>query len=482
MSGENPGPGLAIESVGVRSRRRSRLGLTAAVLSAAVILLVPATTELPPAGQRMAAIFVVAVVLWATEALPVAVTSLLVVVLQPILGAASWRAAFTSFMSPVFFFVLAMFCLAAAITTSGLDRRFAFFLLDRARADSRRTVVALMLGTAAISSIMSDVPACAIFMAIGLGVLERAGVKPGDSSLGKAVMIGIPVASLIGGVATPAGSSVNILGIHFIEEYGKVRVTFLEWMLIGVPMVLLLLPAACWVVLRWFPPEVEKVGDPAETRRERLRLGSISPAEKKTLLLLTAMIVLWILGTWVEQLDVVLVALIGAIVMFLPGADLLSWPRANRLIAWDTLLMIGGVTSIGAGSVESGLAKWLVHAALGGMAEWSVVASLLAISAFTVVIHLALPIGPVVNAVVIPPIILLAQTTGHHPAMLALPVAFTASAAFLLPLDPVVLITYAKGYYRMGDMVAPGSVISIVWVVWITLLLLLLGPYFAAQY
>ena len=460
-----------------RPASRGRLGLAAAVLAATVILFLPAAAELPPAGQRMAAIFVVAVILWATEALPVAVTSLLVVVLQPVLGAASLRAAFTSFISPVFFFVFAMFCLAAAITTAGLDRRFALFLLDRARADSRRTVVALMLGTAAISTIMSDVPACAIFMVAGLGVLERAGIKPGDSSLGKAIMIGVPIASLIGGVATPAGSSVNIIGIHFIEEYGKVRVGFLQWMLIGVPMVLLLVPVACWAVLRWFPPEVEKVGDFAETRRQRLRLGAMSSPEKKTLLLLGAMMVLWILGTWVEQLDVVLVALIGALAMFLPGVELLSWPQANRLIAWDTLLMIGGVTSIGAASVETGLARWLVGATLGGMVDWPLVVSLLAISAFTVVIHLALPIGPVVNAVVIPPIVLLAQATGHHPAMLALPVAFTASCAFLLPLDAVALITYAKGYYRMRDMLAPGSLISIVWIVWITLLMLVLGPY-----
>jgi len=72
---------------------------------------------------------------------------------------------------------------------------------------------------------------------------------------------------------------------------------------------------------------------------------------------------------------------------------------------------------------------------------------------------------------------LVVAATGHHPAMLALPVAFTASCAFLLPLDAVALITYAKGYYRMRDMLAPGSLISIVWIVWITLLMLVLGPY-----
>jgi sodium-dependent dicarboxylate transporter 2/3/5 len=99
-----------------------------------------------------------------------------------------------------------------------------------------------------------------------------------------------------------------------------------------------------------------------------------------------------------------------------------------------------------------------------------------AISAFTVVVHLALPIGPVVNAVVIPPIALLAVASSMSPALYALPVAFTASCAFLLPLDAVALITYSKGYYRMLDMLAPGAVVSLAWVMWMTILMLVLRP------
>ena len=327
-----------------------------------------------------------------------------------------------------------------------------------------------MVGAAATSTIMSDVPACAIFMAIGLGILTRAGVRPG-SNFGKAVMVGIPIAALIGGVATPAGSSINILGIQFIEEYGNVRVPFVDWMIIGVPMVLVLVPIACWTMLRAFPPEMETVDTSALQER-----GPMTQPEKKTIGLLLTMVVLWILGSWVPQLDVVLIALVGAIVMFLPGFRLLTWQDAERGVAWDTLLMIGGVTSLGAAAVETGLANWLVDALLGGMQTWPLVGILAMISAFTVVIHLALPIGPVVNAVLIPPIVLLAVSAGVNPVLYALPVAFTASCAFLLPLDAVALITYSKGYYRMVDMLIPGSFVSLAWVVWITALMLVLRP------
>jgi sodium-dependent dicarboxylate transporter 2/3/5 len=323
---------------------------------------------------------------------------------------------------------------------------------------------------------MSDVPVCALFMAIALGLLQNLRIEPGASNFGKALMLGIPIASLIGGVGTPAGSSINLLGIYFIEQYGKIRVPFLHWAAIGIPMALLLVPIAAWVVVRFFPPEVESIGDSREMKEQRAELGSVNPGEIRGLTILSIMITLWILGTWIRELDITMVAIAGAIAMFLPGIRLLTWSEVQRTTGWDTLLMIGSVTSLGAASVKTGLAKWLVDSSLSGVESWDLVMVIAAISAFTVVIHLVLPIGPVVNVVIIPPIVLLAQAAGHNPALYALPVAFTASCAFLLPLDAVALVTYSKGYYRMFDMLLPGTVISIAWVIVMTALMFALGP------
>jgi sodium-dependent dicarboxylate transporter 2/3/5 len=361
------------------------------------------------------------------------------------------------------------------MTASGVERRFALWLLARAGSDPRRVLLALMAGTAAISTVVSDVPACAIFMSVALGVLARAGLLPG-SSFGKAVMMGIPIASLIGGVATPAGSAINVLGIYLIEEHAKLRVPFLSWTAIGLPMVLLLLPVAWWVLQRACPPEMASIGDGAEVARDRAALGPLSVAEKKVLGLFGVLIVLWVASTWVRALDVSLVALVGSLALFLPGMRLLSWDRAQKGVGWEALFVIGGVTALGSASVRTGLARWMVDAALGGMTDWSAVWVVAAISAFTVVVHLALPIAPVINSVLIPPIVVLAAAAHQNPVLYALPVAFTASCAFLLPLDAVPLVTYGKGYYRMFDMLRPGAVISLIWVVWMTFLILVLGP------
>jgi len=463
-------------SQGTRSTRTAVIAILAAVAVAALVLILPRPVQLPPEGQRLAALFVLMLILWTTEAIPIAVTSLLALALQPIFRVATLQTAFTSFISTVFFFVIAMFCIAQAFISSGLDRRFALWLLSRAGTDSRRVLLAFLVGTATISTIVSDVPCAALFMAIALGLFERMGIRPGESSFAKAVMMGIPIAAFIGGVGTPAGSSINILGLSFIEQYGKVSVPFLHWMAIGIPMVIILIPLAWWTLLRFYPPEMPTIGAMSTVATERAALGRMRPAELKVLVILGTMLVLWIASTWVRQLDVALVALLGAVVMFLPGVNLFTWKEAERATGWDALLMIGGVTSLGAASAKTGLAKWLVDASLGGLEGGGIVMVVAAISAFTVVVHLILPIGPVIVAVLVPPIALLAAAAGRNPALYALPVVFTASCAFLLPLDAVPLVTYAKGYYRMLDMARPGLVISLVWIVVMTFLMTAFGP------
>lgn len=188
------------------------------------------------------------------------------------------------------------------------------------------------------------------------------------------------------------------------------------------------------------------------------------------------MFTFWILSTWVRAFDVALVSILGAVALFLPGMKIFTWKEVERATGWDVLLVIGAVSSLGAASVKTGLAKAVVDLSLGGIGDGSVFGIVAAIAAFTVVIHLVLTIGPVIVAVLVPPIVVLATAAGHNPALFALPVVFTASCAFLLPLDAVLLVTYSKGYYRMLDLFRPGLIISLAWIFLMATLMTLLGP------
>lgn len=471
-TGVSPTPGPA------PPRTLATAGLVAAVCLGVGLPLLPAPEGLPPAGWRALAIFATCLLLWVTEAIPVAVTALLAVALQPVFGVATPGAAFAGFMSPVFFFVLAMFVLARAFTATGLATRFASWLLAKSGGATRRVLTLVMIGTGAASTVISDVPVAAVFMAIALGIIRRLDLRPGASNFARSLMMGIPIASLIGGVGTPAGSSINVLGLFLLERHAQLRVTFVEWAAIGLPMVILLVPFAAWVLLRTCPPEMPAV-EGIDFRAELAALGPLSAAERKLLAIGGVMLAAWIASSWYPAIDTAVVAVLGAAVMFLPGVRLFtSWKEVEHATAWEALLMIGGVTSLGAASAASGLAAWIVQMSVGGLQAWPATAVIAAVSSFIVVIHLVVPVNPAIIAAMVPPVTALAAATGQSPALYALPVIFTASCAFLLPLDAVPLVTYGHGYYRMFDMLRPGAVISVAWVVLMTALMATIGPLF----
>jgi sodium-dependent dicarboxylate transporter 2/3/5 len=470
------------------TRIKSAIGILMAIFGALLVyyLLSAITVEQGPAsdprvlskaGRGLAAVFIAALVLWSTEAIPIGITSLLILILPPLLKVVSSLSEATiGYTTPVVFFVIGAYCLAFALVESGAGRRFALWLFTCSGTDSKTAVLCSMVGTAVISSIVSDVPACAIFMALTLPILNKIDARPGSSNLGRIMMIGIPIAALIGGIATPAGSSINILGINLLQKAAGIDVTFLQWMCIGVPMVIILIPFAWWVLIKVYPPEVKSIGDISEFKETLKSMGPLKIQEKKVIAILSVLFVLWILSTWIRQLDVATVSICGAVVMFFPGINLLTWRDVEKNIGWETVLMIGSVTSLGLLATSTGLSAWLVKNSLGGIIGWNIILLIAGISAFTVILHLPLPIAPTINAVLIPAMVALAGDAGANPAIFALPVAFTASCAFLLPLDAVPLVTYSKGYYRMFDMMVPGILISVLWVILITLLMLTIGP------
>ena len=134
-----------------------------------------------------------------------------------------------------------------------------------------------------------------------------------------------------------------------------------------------------------------------------MALGGLTTSEKKVIGLMAVMLVLWIASTWVRAIDTTMVAMAGAVAMFLPGINLLTWPRAQKTIGWDALMLIGGVTSLGAAAGSTGLAKYLV-AALPDMQLWPVAAVIALVSTVTVLIHLPVPINPAIVGVLIPPL------------------------------------------------------------------------------
>ena len=159
----------------------------------------------------------------------------------------------------------------------------------------------------------------------------------------------------------------------------------------------------------------------------------------------------------------------------LPGVGLIDWETDNKRIGWDIIMLVGAANALGMIIWESGGALWIANSCLGGIAGLPLPIIIAGISLFTVVIHLLIPIAPALIAVLLPAVVALADNMGVSPALLALPMGFSAPASLLLPIETITLVTYPAGYYRMFDMFRPGALIALCWVAVMTALMLLIG-------
>ncbi len=436
--------------------------LIGAMLILLGILIIPPPEGLGVAGRNTLGLLIAALLLWTTEAIPLAITALALIILQPVYGIADINTSFKEFISPVIFFVIASYGISAAIMKTPLASRMARWLLIKAGNSTWKIVLAFSTGTAVISTFVSNVPTAALFMGLAMSILNKLGAKPGSSRLGKALMIAIPFGAMIGGIATPAGSSVNILALYMLEKYAHISITFLDWIYFGLPIAAVMIPISSFVIVKIFKPE--PLGHDVIDLFKEDEQKSLSIMEKKVLIILGLIMAFWLASTWVSVIDITMVAVAGLVAFFLPGINILEWDEFSSQVGWDAVIMIGGVTSIGSAVVTSGLSSWFLNEILQNLVGLGLVPLTALVGMIINLLHLLLPIGPAIVAVAIQPLSDLSVLIGVSPAILATTTAFMAGCCMLLPLDAVPLITYNKKFYTMWDMFKAGFITSTIWV------------------
>lgn len=407
-----------------------------------------------------------------------AVTALALIILQPVYGVADLNDAFKEFISPVIFFVIASYGISASIMKTPLAYRMAKWLLVKAGNNTAKIILAFTIGPAVLSAFVSNVPAAALFMGLALSILDALGAKPGSSRLGKALMIAIPFGAMIGGIATPAGSSINILVLYLLDKYVHVNISFLDWIFFGLPIAVVMVPISSYVIVKVFKPEALGL-DVAAVLKGMDTQKHLTLTEKKVITILGLMMIFWLASTWITAINITMVAIAGLILFFVPGINVLSWDEFSPEVGWDAVIMIGGVTSIGAAVVSSGLSTWFLNEILQNLVGLGVVPLTALIGMIINLLHLLLPIGPAIVTISIQPLADLSVLAGISPAIFAITTAFLAGCCMLLPLDAVPLITYNKKFYTMWDMFKSGLITSTVWVlvtaVWVPVVAFLTG-------
>lgn len=461
---------------------KKNVGLALAILVLICAYFLPVPPGLTKIGLLSLALMGVGLILWVCETFPVAITGLLLMILMPLMGILDLNASIQGFISPVIFFAIASFSLTVILLKTKLALRITGAMLRWSKDSSTKLVLAFMIGVALLSAIMSNLPSVLIFISLAFSVLKPLNAKPGESNLGKCLMIGIPIAAGTGGFATPAGSAINLMAINMLEQVtgGAMTVTFLNWMLIGIPV------AAIMIVVEWFfltrilKPEKISMRDLDSLKEEINSAGPMETIEKKVILVIFALLALWIAGTWVPFLNTTLVAVLGLIFMFLPGVNMLTWDEFQKAVPWNIILMIGTVQAVAAGIMATGAADWMAAGVMNMTSAMSVWGILLVISAFVVLLHAVFPQGPAIIGMLVVPLAGIAMTTGlFSPVTTTMIVAIGVGISYILPINPVVMMSYNYGYYKFTDVIKTGAVPTVVFIAilafWTPLIISLLG-------
>lgn len=452
--------------------------LALAVLATIALAPVPAPLErggnlipLTASGKACLGIMAFAVILWVTETLPFAATSLLVVLLIPAFRIAEYRAVVRAgFGDPVITFFIGVLMLSAAFTHSGLGIRLTYQVLRLVGTRTDRVLLGVLTVGTLISMWITDMAVAAMLLPLGVGLLRDAGLRPGESRFGRGLMIATAFGPLIGGIATPAGTAANIVALAQLKQLAGTDVSFFAWMRLGTPASILMIPCA-WVILRWmFPPELAELPISREGIEARLReLGPLTRAESRTLLIFAVAVTLWLTSPLIDSwsggritLPVEAVGLAAGVALFLPGIRVLNWKEAEAGVEWGGLMMIVAGLSLGLAVYESGAARWLAWVLLGQITVVPDPLKPFVIVLAVSMLHMLFSSNTVTASIIIPILVALATDLHLDPWATVAPAAFTSSLAFILVSEgPTTIIPYSSGYFSIGDLAKAG--------VWMTL-------------
>jgi sodium-dependent dicarboxylate transporter 2/3/5 len=451
--------------------------------------------SLPHQANLVLAISVLMIVWWITEALPMPVVALLPIVLFPSLGIAPLKEVSKAYGDPIVFLFMGGFFLALAIEKWNLHKRMALGIITITGTNGNRIILGFIMATGFLSLWLSNTATTMMMFPIALSVIHV--IKTHNKNeknvhnFSLVLMLSIAYASNFA-LGTIIATPPNVAYVGYIKERFDHAISFVDWLVLFMPLTLILLLLLYLVLVKWLYPNHIKHSDEASSaiKKAQKQLGTMNVAEWRVLSIFSFTVLLWIIKDLLNEwqsfvvLDDTIIAVMGAVLLFLIPSNtqteegkperLLSWPDAEKM-AWDVLLLFGGGIAL-ANALEN---SQLVHEFGAGLATiatdnlFLIILIVTTISVFLseVISNLALVIilSPVVSS--------LALSLNIDPLLLGIPMTLGASCACMLPMGtPPNAIIFAKGHIKIEHMMRTGLVLNIVCILVISVFCWLFMP------
>ena len=431
---------------------------------------------------------------WCTEAVHVSVTAIVPLAIFPLLGIGDIKTVAAPYANPIIYLFMGGFVIALAVEKWDLHKRIALTILTSVGKSGPAIVGGFMLASAIISMWVMNTSTTLMLLPIGVSVVKIVSESADElndtqkHNFQLAVLLGIAYSATIGGMATIVGTAPNAFFVGFMKENGFTEIGFSQFMLVGFPLTLVMLPLAWFAITHIVFPIKFSTSDATRNHLFKLRadLGLMSIAEKRVSVVFASAAFLWMTRPLLNMLSIFSglsdagIAMIAATILFLiPSANkndpyLMKWETMSKL-PWGLLILFGGGLSLASSVTQTGLADWIGESlvVLGGAGTIVLVIVITTLIAFLT----ELTSNTATTGTFLPVVAALAIGISVDPLIFALPATLAASCAFMLPVaTPPNGIVYGSGYIRIPEMVKAGFVLNIIGIVVLSILALIIAP------
>jgi len=471
------------------SNTAKQIGFIAGPLSFFILLFSIDSSFISPHAGKVFAVAAWIIIWWMTEAVPIAITALLPLVLFPFLGVMKMSESAAPYANPIIFLFMGGFLLALALEKHRLHERIALSLIKITGTSGNGIIAGFMLATAFLSMWISNTATAMMMLPIAVSVINLLKSDPshsyerlpkGERNFAIGLMLMVGYAASIGGIATIIGTPPNVVLAGLLDQFYHQKLDFGKWMLIGVPLMVLVLFSAYVIITKiLFPNGIKNVqGSDELIKMKLIELGSIRKEEKLVMVIFGITCLFWIFQQPINLLlgkDILNdtnVAMAGGVLMFVVPVDirkmtfLLHWNDTEKM-AWGILILFGGGLCLAQGLSNAGI----IQAVGAKIASHSPSTQWLLVGLITASVFITELMSNVALVQIFIPVVFgIAANLGVNPILLAMPVTIGASMAFMSPVaTPPNAIIFSSGHMKVKHMMKAGILLNIVSIILIYL-------------